>query len=191
MAKSQRKKPADKGARIAAPKRPARTAATKTAKRKSTDRAESAEELAARLDRVLSKLMRSAGAGRCTLRIDDAQRKWSVALPCSEARRAGAASLKVDGSINQRAAATARWIDKHRRNLIQPDVTRATDPAPPPALLSVYGVKAQMLSPIFTKDGWLQGWISVHYLDAPHAIGEKEIAALDRANAEVRALLGL
>lgn len=179
-AKSVTAKPARKAPQKAANRRAAKTP---------TGRAR-VRALEARIDRVLRRLMREASASRCTLRFDDDARGWSVSIPCGEARRAGIATLKLDGSINQRGAATAQWIDRHRRNLVQPDVTRATDPAPPPALIKVYGVQAQMLSPIFRQDGWLQGWISVHYLGAPYPIGQEEITALDRANAEIRALIG-
>jgi maleate isomerase len=148
-------------------------------------------KLSLQIDAILATLLAGSHGNRCTLRLDHEGFDWSVAIPCSEALRPGVKSLKGDGSINQRAAATARWIEKHRRNLVQPDLSDGADPAPPPALLKVYGVKAQMLSPIFRADGWLQGWISVHYLDGPHAISKAEIAALDQANAEIRRLTGI
>jgi maleate isomerase len=150
-----------------------------------------ADQLAQQMDGVLATLLAGSHGSRCTLRLDHEAFGWSVAIPCSEALLPGVKSLKGDGSINQRAAATAQWIEKHRRNLVQPDLSDGADPAPPPALLKVYGVKAQMLSPIFRADNWLQGWISVHYLDGAYDISEAEIAALDQANAEIRRLTGI
>jgi hypothetical protein len=48
-----------------------------------------------------------------------------------------------------------------------------------------------MLAPLFNKTGHLQGWISVHYVDGPHTFTDAEIAALDRASAEVKRLTGI
>jgi hypothetical protein len=55
----------------------------------------------------------------------------------------------------------------------------------------VYSAKAQMLAPLFNKAGELQGWISVHYVDATHEFTGDELAALDRASAEVKRLTGI
>jgi GAF domain-containing protein len=99
--------------------------------------------------------------------------------------------LRGDGSIDQRAAATVKWMEKHRRNLVQPDIINNPDPAPPRALMSAYAAKAQMLAPLFNKDSYLQGWISVHYVDGTHQFTDAEIAALDHAAAEVRRLTGI
>jgi len=57
--------------------------------------------------------------------------------------------------------------------------------------MSAYAAKAQMLTPMFNKTGFLQGWISVHYVDGTHKFTGAEIAALDRANAEVKRLTGI
>ena len=100
-------------------------------------------------------------------------------------------SLRGDGSIDQRAAATVEWMAKHRRNLVQPDLTDAPDPAPPPALMSAYAAQAQMLGPLLASDGYLSGWISVHYVDGTHAFTAEEERALDRARAEVSRLTGI
>ena len=57
--------------------------------------------------------------------------------------------------------------------------------------MSAYAAKAQMLAPLFNKAGHLQGWISVHYVDGTHTFTDAEIAALDRASAEVKRLTGI
>jgi len=148
-------------------------------------------KLEAELDRVLTTLVAEAHGSRTTLRIDDAARGWNVDFICAEGLTRGVKSLRGDGSIDQRAAATVKWMEKHRKNLVQPDIINNPDPAPPPALMSAYAAKAQMLAPLFNKTGYLQGWISVHYVDGTHTFTDAEIAALDHASAEVKRLTGI
>lgn len=144
-----------------------------------------------KLDDVLATLLRASHGSRSTLRIDDPARGWNVDFICAEAVQPGVKSLRGDGSINQRAAATVQWMVTHKRNLVQPDLTGNPDPAPPPALMSAYAAKAQMLGPLLAKDGYLSGWISVHYVDGTHAFTADEERALDRARAEVSRLTGI
>jgi maleate isomerase len=154
-------------------------------------KSEATAKLEAQLDQVLTKLLADSNGSRTTLRIDDAAHGWEVNFICAQAVKPGVKSLRGDGSIDQRAAATLKWMDKNRRNLIQPDIINNPDPTPPPALMSAYAAKAQMLTPLFNKTGFLQGWISVHYVDGTHEFTDAEIAALDRANAEVKRLTGI
>ncbi len=154
-------------------------------------RTEEVLQLERKLDAVLATLVRGSGGSRSTLRIDDAARGWDVDFICAEAVAPGVKSLRGDGSIDQRAAATVKWMVTNKRNLIQNDLTDNPDPAPPAALLAVYAAKAQMLSPLFARDGFLAGWISVHYVDGPHAFSAADEQALDRARAEVLRLTGI
>lgn len=147
-------------------------------------------KLEAQLDSVLERLLASSKGSRSTLRIDDPKRGWHVDLVCAEALRPGVKSLRGQGAIDQRAAATVKWMEKHKRNLIQTDLSKA-DPPPPAALIQVYAATAQMLGPLVTKDGHLAGWISVHYVDGPRDWTEKDVAALDAARAEVQRLTGI
>jgi GAF domain-containing protein len=148
-------------------------------------------KLEAELDRVLTTLVVEANGSRTTLRIDDRARGWGVDFICAEGLKPGVKSLRGEGSIDQRASATVKWMETHRRNLIQPDIINNPDPAPPPALMGTYAAKAQMLAPLFNKAGHLQGWISVHYVDGTHTFTEAEIAALDRAKSEAARLTGI
>lgn len=143
------------------------------------------------LDEVLARLLAASHGSRSTLRIDDEARGWHVDFICAEAVLPGVKSMRGVGSIDQRAAATVKWMATERRNLIQPDLLNNPDPAPPPALLSAYLAKAQMLAPLLDAEGVLRGWISVHYLDGTHTFSEAEIAALDHAAVEVKRLTGI
>lgn len=148
-------------------------------------------ELEKKLDGVLATLLRESGGSRSTLRIDDAERGWDTNFICAEALQPGVKTLRGDGSIDQRAAATVKWMVANRRNLLQDDLSNNPDPAPPAALLAVYAAKAQMLGPLRARDGYLAGWISVHYVDGPHAFTASDGHALDRARAEVSRLTGI
>lgn len=143
-----------------------------------------------KLNAVLETLRAKTNASRTTLRIDDAARGWNVNDVCAEALEPGMASLRGQTSIDQRAAATVKWLEANRRNLVQPDFTSG-GPSPPAALMKVYAVKAQMLGPLFTKDGFLQGWLSVHDISGPRPWTDAQVAALDEAAAAVRRLTGI
>jgi GAF domain-containing protein len=148
-------------------------------------------ELEKALDAVLAHLLSDTGASRTTLRIDDPGRGWHVDFVCAEAVRRGVKPLRGDGSIDQRAAATVKWMVNEKRQLIQPDLTNDPDPAPPPGLMSAYAVKAQMLAPLFNRQGYLQGWISVHYVDGAREFTPADLAALNHAQAEVKRMTGV
>jgi len=144
-----------------------------------------------RLDEVLAALLKATHGSRSTLRIDDKDRGWNVDYVCAEALQPGVRSLRGEGSIDQRAAATVQWMVKHKRTLVQSDLTNDPDPAPPSALLSVYAAKAQLLGPLLERHGYLAGWISVHYVDGKHAITADEERAMDQARADVARLTGI
>ena len=154
-------------------------------------RSSSVQELERELDQVLATLLAASRGSRTTLRIDDPTRGWHVDFICAEAVQHGVKSLRGEGSIDQRAAATVKWMAANRRNLVQPDLTNNPDPAPPPALMTAYAAKAQMLAPLFNREDHLQGWISVHYTDGTHPFSDAEIRALDQAKANVARLTGI
>jgi maleate isomerase len=146
--------------------------------------------MAGRAEQVLADLLTATGADRCTLRYDDPDRGWTVQLPCAEVLIGEAKSLRAENSVDQRAAATVKWLEANRRILVQPDLADTDAPAPA-ALIQAYGVRAQMLGPLFREDGHLQGWISVHYLNLPGGIGSAKVAAMQEAIEAIRHLLGL
>jgi maleate isomerase len=145
--------------------------------------------LETKLDGMLAELLAASHGSRCTVRVDNAMLDWHVDFICAEAIRPGIRSLRNDGSIDQRNAETVKWLDKHRKNLVQPDLTGTVVPPPPPALLSAYAAKAQMLAPLSGREGELRGWISVHYVEGPHDFTDVEVAALDKSAADIQALL--
>ncbi|HET6502957.1 MAG TPA: GAF domain-containing protein [Amycolatopsis sp.] len=114
-----------------------------------------------RFQDALADLLAATGADRTTLRIDLPAQGMHVDLTAGEAVAPGVRSIRHDGSLDQRNLDTVRWLERHRRTLVQPHFR--DEPTPPDALIGVYGVNAQMLAPV-ERDGELAGWLSVHSL---------------------------
>jgi maleate isomerase len=138
-----------------------------------------AGRLKARLDAIVAELRTVTRASRTTLRLDNPEHGFHVDDVAAEALAPGQRSLRGQTSIRQRAAATAQWIERHRRLLVQDDLAGA-EPRPPGALVRLYGVKAQMLAPI-VRDGRLEGWVSVHEARAARHWTRGDQAAATRA----------
>jgi maleate isomerase len=139
-------------------------------------------------DAILSELIKTIGASRTTLRLDDARYGFHIDDVVAEAVAPGEKSLRGQTSINQRAAATAQWVEKNRRLLVQGDLS-VGEPRAPDALIKLYGVRAQMLAPV-ERQGRLDGWISVHEARGPRNWTEQDQTALRKAAADVLRALG-
>ena len=135
------------------------------------------------LDAIVTTLRKAIDASRTTLRLDDA----SYGLPHRRRRGGGArARREVDarlGGINHRGAGTGQWLERHRRLLVQDDLSRG-EPKAPQGLTQGFGVKAQMLAPV-VRDGRLDGWVSVHEAKSTRAWTEADQAAAMRAAEQV------
>jgi GAF domain-containing protein len=125
---------------------------------------------------VLENLLSATAASRTTLRLDVPNKDLYVDRVAAEAVAANVRSIGDDSSIDQRALPTVTFLEEERRPLVQNDCLVA-DPAPPQALIDLYGVKAQMLGPL-VRDGHLIGWISVHYTHGPREWSDEDVDAL-------------
>jgi len=130
-------------------------------------------------------LLRSCDADRVTVRLDAPDLALDVDITVGEAVRAGVRRLGGDRTLDQRALETVRWLEEHRRPLVQPDF--GSPPIPPSALREVYGVKAQMLGPV-EVGGALIGWVSVHSL-AERPWSAADVLALEQTARSVDALV--
>ena len=139
-------------------------------------------------DAILSELIKTIGASRTTLRLDETKYGFHIDDVVAEAVAPGERSLRGQTSINQRAAATAQWVEKNRRLLVQSDLS-VGEPRAPDALIKLYGVRAQMLAPV-EREGRLDGWISVHEARGPRNWTEQDQAALRKAVEDVLRALG-
>lgn len=134
---------------------------------------------------LCDQLLVATGADRVTVRVDLPELGLDVDTVATEACRPGVASLAADSSIDQRTLETIRWLDRYRTMLVQDHF--GDSPVPPPALIAVYGVRAQMLAPL-ESDGALIGWVSVHQ-SHPRAWGIEETHALGTHATAVSTLL--
>jgi len=125
---------------------------------------------------------------RTTLRMDVPLHNCHVDRVCAEALAPGIASLRPNTGLNQRAIETCRHINETGLLLAQADTVNAAI-RPPDALMSVYGVKAQMLLPLMLREGWAGAWISVHWIPGTREWEEGEVQALLRAGWEVCEIL--
>ncbi len=129
---------------------------------------------------ILENLLRSTGASRTTLRLDLSDQDAGLDAVAAEVLAPGVRSLREDSSIrNLRDVSTVRFLETQRRPLVQNDCS-ADDLAPPPELIELYGVKAQMLAPIVREDR-LVGVLSVHYAPGPRDWSAEDVAALREA----------
>ena len=136
-------------------------------------------------EQVMEDLRITLGACRTTLRLDQPDANYPVA---AESCAPGVPSIRDDNSIDQRNAASARWILKEGRVLVVEGALTA-DPAPPPAIVNVYGLRAFLLAPLAQKDASsLIGWISVHENRGPRRWSEAEVGAVQAAVERVHAI---
>ncbi len=147
-----------------------------------------ADPVLAQLEGVMDTLRKATGGSRTTLRIDVPHRNCGVDTVCAESVGEGIPPLKLNPTLNQRATATAQWLDANRQPLIQSDCINASI-KPPAALLNLYKVKAQMLVGLDAADGSLMGWISVHYVPDTRSWRDEEIDLLLASAARVKAIL--
>jgi maleate isomerase len=129
-------------------------------------------------------LLQATGASRVTLRLDTPGEVYPVV---AEACAPGVRSIKGATEIDLRRAKTFQFLERERRVLVQADCL-VDEPAVPPALIELYGVRAQMLAPL-VSGGRLVGIVSVHHAGWPRKWTEAEIAALEAAAARARSAL--
>jgi 3-oxoacyl-[acyl-carrier protein] reductase len=142
-------------------------------------------ELKVRLDAILARLLQETTAARCTFRVDLPERGIDCSDVAAEALAPGTRSLRGQTAIDQRAAGSICWLDANKRPLVQSDLGGPVDPPPPPELMSVFGVTAQMLGPV-VRGGMLTGWISVHVEKGVRRWTDAEVKALEAAVEEVQ-----
>jgi hypothetical protein len=133
-------------------------------------------------ERIMEELLAATRTSRTTLRLDHPTLNYPVA---AEACAPGVPSIRDDNSIDQRGAATAQWILRTGRILVVEDA-RDSDPAPPQAIVDVYGLRAFLLAPLRRiAPDMLLGWISVHVNDGTRQWSEGDLAATEEAIARV------
>jgi maleate isomerase len=133
----------------------------------------------ASFQRPLYYVLQATGASRATHPLDWPEWGLHVDDVAAEALAADIASLRGKTSIDQRQAASVRWLERERRPLVQENCSSAEHP-PPPDLVEVYGVRAQMLGPVVWS-GDLIGWVSVHENRSERMWSRADVEALEQA----------
>ncbi|MGW8887352.1 maleate cis-trans isomerase family protein [Streptomyces sp. NPDC055749] len=141
--------------------------------------------LRARFRTILRTLLDATGADRTTLRLDLPEHGLGVDLTAAEALREGVRSIRRDASLDQRRLNTVEWLERQRIPLVQPHFEAI--PHPPKALVDVYGVHAQMLSPLGGATE-MAGWISVHSMEERDWT-DRDTTALRAATSQIQHLL--
>ncbi|RDW58111.1 hypothetical protein BP6252_13522 [Coleophoma cylindrospora] len=147
-----------------------------------------ADPVLEKLDKVMFDLREKTNGSRTTLRLEVPKHNCEVDRVCAEALAPGIPSLRPNTSLNQRALVTCQHINKTGIALIQPDTINATI-NPPKALMTVYGVKAQMLLPLMAEEEHALAWISVHYVPSTRDWTEADVRSLHEAGKLVRDIL--
>ncbi|HEY3878747.1 MAG TPA: GAF domain-containing protein [Trebonia sp.] len=137
------------------------------------------------LRRVVDRLLAETGASRTTVR---GQSGGDPVALLAESLAPGVESM-ADGQ--QPAAITAAptylVLSAAKTVLVQDDCVHE-GPEPPESLTGRYRVRAQMLAPVL-DGGEMIGTVSVHQQDTTRHWTPADIAALERAQAEVTAIL--
>lgn len=134
--------------------------------------------------RIATALLGTTASSRTTVRLLDQGGQLRLA---SEVCAPGVGSMQTGPQIDPTVFPTYRYLEETGQLLIQDDCSTAGI-APPPDLLKVHRVHAQMLAPL-TVDGAFRGTISVHQQDAPRHWKTHDIAALTNARAQAEAAL--
>ena len=136
-------------------------------------------------DFLMTDLLEVTESTRTTMRVVGVD---GSAYLLSEARAGGDVPAMNTGSpLDPRAYPTYRYLEQRREILVQND-TRTAPVAPPPDLISVHHVYAQMLAPIVVEDCFA-GTISVHHMNEPREWLAEHVDALSRCQALVEGVL--
>lgn len=141
--------------------------------------------LRAGVQRTIDNLRLTTDGDRTTLRIDLPDLGLSVQTAAAESCGDGIRPIRTDTSLPQRRLNTVEWVAANRKPLIQNDFH--LPPEPPQALLDVYGVAAQMLSPVEIGAD-ITGWISVHSV-TERTWTPDDVAAIEAASQTVADLV--
>ena len=138
------------------------------------------------LQAIMDSLRTDLDVFRTTLRLDHPEPGDEVFPIVVESLGKDAQSIKGPLPFNLRATGTYEWLATEQRTLVQDDCNEG--PSPPTHLMEVFGVGAQLLGPLI-KDGELRGIISVHHAAAPRVWTDDDVQVLERAVADVEAIL--
>ena len=137
-------------------------------------------------DGLLSDLLALTDCSRTTMRIVGVDGSAHLLAEC----RADADVPSMagrSGGIDPRRFPTYTYLEERRELLIQND-TRTDPVSPPPDLIEVHRVHAQMLAPLIVAGDFV-GTLSVHLIGRTRDWSEEQIDALRRCRAAIEEIL--
>jgi GAF domain-containing protein len=139
------------------------------------------------LERVALRLLEATQSSRVVLRLSLNGTDQEFDIPFLEILSTGVSSLGSYRPSYRGEPAPRAHLKRTRRVLVQDDVIGA-DPPPPPALVEIHRVRAQMMGPIFHHD-LLIGVLSVQQVDTSRSWSSDHVTALENAAAKVLRIL--
>jgi maleate isomerase len=130
------------------------------------------------LEELAERLRAATGSSRVTIRLFDGELYPVAAESCAD----GVPPLRGI-RIDPRGTPTFEFLRDERRLLVQDDVA-THELAPPAAIVGAYGIRSQIVAPVFVMDE-LRAIISVHDVTRARRWTPLELEALERAAAEV------
>lgn len=116
---------------------------------------------------------------RTTIRVDCPGLGLGLESVAAESLAEGVNSIKSQTTQGIRNGAAPRWLAAHRRTFVMDDCLNSWDPefAPEPYVIETYGVRSEMVSPVFENQD-LVGIISVHYTKGARHWTDEEVACV-------------
>ena len=139
---------------------------------------------------ITDRLRADTGASRTTIRVDSARLGLEVETVAAESRADDVLALEGRRTPGVRDGAAARWLRNNRRPFVMADCLDpwAPEVAPEDYVIELYGIRAEMVCGVFDGDDMV-GIVSVHYTPGPRAWTDDEVAMIERACEDVRAVL--
>lgn len=139
---------------------------------------------------IVNRLRADTGASRTTIRVDCAPLGVDVETVIAESRDDGVRAIEGQKTPGVRSCAAARWLQENRRAFVMEDCLNpwAPEVAPEDFVIELYGILAEMVCGVF-KNGDMDGIVSVHYTKGARKWSEDEVAMIEKACDEVRAIL--
>ena len=140
---------------------------------------------------IVERLRADTDASRVTIRVDSAPLGLDVETVAAESRDDDVLALEGRHTPGVRDGAAARWLRQNRRPFVMADCLNpwAPEVAPERYVIELYGIRAEMVCGVFDGDAMV-GIVSVHYTLGTRAWSADEVAMIERACDEVRAILG-
>ena len=140
---------------------------------------------------IVDRLRADTVSDRTTIRVDCDELALELETVAAESLAEGVNPIKPHRTPGLRNGAAPRWLARHRRTFVMDDCLNPWDPdfAPEPYVIETYGVRSEMVSPVF-KNKDLVGIISVHYTKGPRQWSAEEVERVQAACECVSEILG-